>query len=207
MASGLHAGSHTGASLRPWLPYVLCLQLVFWLAVGLFCFSFIGSNDIGDGVARSSGQAASLKEDANMVKLDTLKGPLPGGDKRGWIMSPMLLAEKLTLAGGALSCRDVHAGTVLPGAQRGNHRHHTKNETFLVWGAKAFWRIENAKLREGYSHVIVKAHEMAVFTGPRERAHGLGNLDTKRTLNLIVCADADWDPEKPDTDYHVWTDL
>ncbi|KAG6696714.1 hypothetical protein I3843_09G157000 [Carya illinoinensis] len=42
--------------------------------------------------------------------------------------------------GGAVSCASVHVGEIRPGNVRGNHRHHTCNETFVMWGAKTKFR-------------------------------------------------------------------
>jgi hypothetical protein len=62
---------------------------------------------------------------------------------------------------GAAVCKDVHLGIILPGKTRGNHRHHTKNETFILWGAKTRWRVRSLlacrlilNLQSGQSHVF-----------------------------------------------------
>lgn len=51
------------------------------------------------------------------------------------------------------------------------------------------------------------AADVTVLTAPASRAHALANRDDKRTLFLVVCADTEWDPAHPDTDYKVWADL
>lgn len=43
--------------------------------------------------------------------------------------------------GGAASCVSIHVGEIRPGGLRGNHRHHTCNETFVIWGAKTRFRV------------------------------------------------------------------
>lgn len=48
---------------------------------------------------------------------------------------------KMYFAGGALDCSSLHVGQINPGALRGNHRHHTCNETFLIWGAETKFRV------------------------------------------------------------------
>ncbi|GJP48837.1 hypothetical protein CLOM_g8117 [Closterium sp. NIES-68] len=147
------------------------------------------------------------KEEANLVRLNKLAGGMPGSDVRGWILSPMHAAAEHKL-GGAKSCVDVHVGTIGPGKVRGNHRHHTKSESFLIWGADARIRIENPSLPAGYAEVMLDAADVAVFTGPAGRAHALANVDKQgRTLILSACADTEWDPAHPDTDYHIWKDL
>lgn len=47
----------------------------------------------------------------------------------------------LFFSGGAVSCASVHLGEIRPGGFRGNHRHHTCNETFVIWGAKTKFRV------------------------------------------------------------------
>lgn len=47
----------------------------------------------------------------------------------------------LLLAGGAQSCVSSHMGEIRPGSVRGNHRHHTCNETFVFWGADTLFRV------------------------------------------------------------------
>lgn len=43
--------------------------------------------------------------------------------------------------GGAAVCASVHLGEIRSGGLRGNHRHHTCNETFVIWGAKTVFRV------------------------------------------------------------------
>ncbi|MBA0694332.1 hypothetical protein Goari_004643 [Gossypium aridum] len=45
------------------------------------------------------------------------------------------------LAGGAVSCSQVHIGEIRRGDIRGNHRHYSCNETFVIWGAKTKFRV------------------------------------------------------------------
>lgn len=57
---------------------------------------------------------------------------------------PRLLRQKLILfsfTGGARSCSWVHIGEIRPGGMRGNHRHRSCNETFVIWGAKTIFRV------------------------------------------------------------------
>ena len=46
-----------------------------------------------------------------------------------------------------------------------------------------------------------------MMTAPAGRAHALVSRDASRLLFLVVCADTEWDPKHPDTDYRVWKDL
>lgn len=40
-----------------------------------------------------------------------------------------------------MSCVSLHVGEIQPGALRGNHRHYTLNETFVIWGAETKFRV------------------------------------------------------------------
>ena len=48
----------------------------------------------------------------------------------------------MALLPGAVDCKDLHLGTVGAGKSRGNHRHHNKNETLVLWGAAGVVRVE-----------------------------------------------------------------
>ncbi|CAI5465532.1 unnamed protein product [Closterium sp. Yama58-4] len=161
----------------------------------------------GKGTAKGGGKAAGKGGPKKGQGSIILAGGMPGSDVRGWILSPMHMAAAHGL-GGAKSCVDVHVGTIGPGKVRGNHRHHTKSESFLIWGANARIRIENPSMPAGYAEVMLDAADVAVFTGPAGRAHALENVDKQgRTLILSACADTEWDPAHPDTDYHIWKDM
>jgi hypothetical protein len=51
-------------------------------------------------------------------------------------------AAGLVGAHSSLGCVDMHVGTVGAGKSRGNHRHHNKNETIILWGAAGLVRVE-----------------------------------------------------------------
>ncbi|XP_075637400.1 uncharacterized protein LOC142609646 isoform X2 [Castanea sativa] len=65
-------------------------------------------------------------------------------DTRGWMLDPISLALTHHLSGGAVTCASLHLGEIRPGALRGNHRHHTCNETLVIWGAKTKYRKFNS---------------------------------------------------------------
>lgn len=69
------------------------------------------------------------------------------------------------------------------------------------------FQIENKDLPAGYAEVELKDGDVSCFTAPAGRGHALINADKSKTLNLMVCADTEWDPKNPDTEYHVWEDL
>ena len=43
-----------------------------------------------------------------------------------------------------MPCLDVHVGTIEEHQLRANHRHHSKTEVFLTWGARTHWRVQEA---------------------------------------------------------------
>lgn len=94
-------------------------------------------------------------------------------DKRGWLLDPISIALRSGIPGGAQICASLHVGEIRPGGLRGNHRHHTCNESFLIWGAKTKFRLENNAVDKGYAEVIVGADEVAVAVSPSGTAHAL----------------------------------
>ncbi|KAL0009704.1 hypothetical protein SO802_004812 [Lithocarpus litseifolius] len=79
-------------------------------------------------------------------------------------------------SGGAVTCASLHLGEIRPGALRGNHRHHTCNETLFIWGAKTKYSLENSQVvSKGYAEVIIDADEVAVAASPSGTAHALVN--------------------------------
>ncbi|CAK9150178.1 unnamed protein product [Ilex paraguariensis] len=78
--------------------------------------------------------------------------------------------------GDVVNCASVHVGEIRPGGVRGNHRHHTCNETLVIWGAKTVFRLENKAMDRGYAEVIVGADEVAVAASPSGTAHALSQM-------------------------------
>lgn len=129
-------------------------------------------------------------------------------DKRGWLVDLVSLALENGIQGGAQFCASVHMGEIRPGGMRGNHRHHTCNETFIIWGAETKFRIENAKLEDkDYAEVTIGADEVAVAASISGTAHALINVDRDRTTFFLGCQDAVINNNSSDTDYKVWKDL
>lgn len=107
-----------------------------------------------------------------------------------------------------MSCASVHLGEIKPGGVRGNHRHYNCNETFIIWGAKTKFRLENSEVPEkGYAEVIVGADEVAVAASPSGTAHALINMDPFRTTFFLGCQDSIIDYNSSTTDFNVWKDL
>lgn len=128
-------------------------------------------------------------------------------DKRGWLLNPVSLAINSGIKGGAVSCDAAHIGEIRPGGLRGNHRHHTVNETFLIWGAKTKFRVENSLVDKGYGEVIINEDEVAVAASTRGTAHALVNIDPLRTTFFIGCQDITINPNNSNSNFNVWTDL
>lgn len=132
---------------------------------------------------------------------------LSKGDKRGWLVNPVKAANDAGLSGGAVSCASAHVGQIRPGGIRGNHRHYTCNETFVIWGAETKFRMENLKISKGYAEVTIGADEVAVASSPSGRAHALMNIDPVKTTFFLGCQDSVVTYNKSTSDFNVWKDL
>lgn len=142
---------------------------------------------------------------ANLVKLG--RGEMER-DKRGWILDPVGAALEAGLSGGAVNCVSVHVGEIRPGGIRGNHRHYTCNETFVIWGAKTKFRLESSEIGDkGYAEAAVSEDEVAVAASPLGTAHALVNIDPVRTTYFLGCQDTTTKTNRSNTDYNVWKDL
>ncbi|KAH7298400.1 hypothetical protein KP509_25G041700 [Ceratopteris richardii] len=126
-------------------------------------------------------------------------------DTRGWLLDPVAAALGSRISGATNDCRSVHAGQITAGNVRANHRHQQSNETFLVWGAEAKFRVENPSALKGYTETFVKVDEVGIFGCPAGHAHALINTDSVNTLYFVACQDGPADPSN--TDYNIWTDL
>ncbi|XP_068658246.1 uncharacterized protein [Aristolochia californica] len=128
---------------------------------------------------------------ANLVRFSSRKFPSDiFKDERGWLLNPVTLAQQAGISGGAQSCVSVHVGEIRPGAVRGNHRHHSCNETFVIWGAETKLRLENdAVVGKSYAEVTVGPEEIAVAASPSGTAHALMNKDSTRTTFFLGCQD------------------
>ncbi|KAL5739362.1 hypothetical protein ACOSP7_028264 [Xanthoceras sorbifolium] len=147
-------------------------------------------------------------EKANLVRFMTHHYPsLIVKDKRGWLLNPISLALESRLKGGAVSCVSLHLGEIRPGAIRGNHRHHTVNETLVIWGAISKFRLENNQMENGYAEVIVGADEVAVAASPSGIAHALINVDPILSTFFIGCQDGVINYNISNSDFNVWKDL
>ncbi|THF98973.1 hypothetical protein TEA_021815 [Camellia sinensis var. sinensis] len=112
-----------------------------------------------------------------------------------------------TIDWGAVNCASLHLGEIRPGSLRGNHRHYTCNETFVIWGAKTIFRLENHAIDRGYAEVTIGADEVAVATSPHGTAHALINVDPQQSTFFIGCQDRIIDYSNSSSDFNVWKDL
>ncbi|KMZ74290.1 hypothetical protein ZOSMA_132G00590 [Zostera marina] len=148
--------------------------------------------------------------DANLVRFSTVKFPSKiFKDERGWIFNPLTIALEAGISGGAQSCVSSHLGEIRPGGVRGNHRHHTCNETFVFWGADTLFRLENQNAQgKGYSEIFIGADEVAVAASPVGTAHALINVDSSaRRTFLFGCQDSVVNYSTPTTDFKTWDDI
>ncbi|KAJ0985249.1 hypothetical protein J5N97_003605 [Dioscorea zingiberensis] len=128
-------------------------------------------------------------------------------DRRGWLLDPVSAARDAGIQG-AQSCVSVHVGEIKPGGVRGNHRHHTCNETFIIWGAVTKFRLENAHIEnKAYAEVTVGEDEVAIAASPSGTAHALINVDRERTTFFLGCQDNVIDYNASTTDFKVWEDI
>ncbi|CAO2822392.1 unnamed protein product [Amaranthus hypochondriacus] len=152
-------------------------------------------------------QILSKEEDlkANLVRF--LPSKL-AKDKRGWLLNPVDVAHDAGISGGAVTCASVHVGEIRPGGIRGNHRHYTCNETFIIWGARVKFRLENNQVTDkGYAEVIIGADEVAVAASPSGTAHVLVNVDPIKTAFLLGCQDEIVNYNSSNTAFNIWNDL
>ncbi|XP_010525463.1 PREDICTED: uncharacterized protein LOC104803253 [Tarenaya hassleriana] len=163
--------------------------------------STVQSNSNGGGIAGDEDNKANLVRFASSSTSPIRK------DDRGWLLNPVSLARNSGIKGGAGSCASIHVGEIRPGEMRGNHRHYTCNETFVIWGAKTKFRLENHKVDKGFGEVIIGEDEVAVAASPSGTAHALINVDPLRSTFIIGCQDSDMQYNSSTTDFNVWKDL
>ncbi|KAE8125065.1 hypothetical protein FH972_019902 [Carpinus fangiana] len=151
------------------------------------------------------------KEDdtkANLVRFSSGFPSTLAKDNRGWSLNPISLALHSGISGGAVTCTSVHLGEIRPGAVRGNHRHYTCNETFVIWGAKTKFRLENSQVvGKGFAEAMISADEVVVAASPSGTAHALVNMDPIRSAFFVGCQDSVVNYSSSSTDFNVWKDL
>ncbi|KAK8532205.1 hypothetical protein V6N13_131540 [Hibiscus sabdariffa] len=186
------------------LPFLLLLLLLLtWVSLRLQYSS-------SGGVRREQLSQEGPGDDDSKANLVRIKSGLPSPvvkDNRGWLLDPVSLALNSGVRGGAVSCSQVHVGEIRPGGMRGNHRHHACNETFVIWGAKTKFRLENKMVDKGYAEVIIEEDEVAVAASPSGTGHALVNVDALRSTFILGCQDGMVNTNSSNTDFKVWEDL
>ncbi|ESQ44399.1 hypothetical protein EUTSA_v10006232mg [Eutrema salsugineum] len=169
---------------------------------------FSSSSSLPNSALKSHPDLEILDDDekVNLVRFDAASLSPVRKDDRGWLLDPVILARDSRLSGGAASCLSIHVGEIRPGSLRGNHRHHACNETFVIWGAKTKFRLENHKVEKGYAEVLIGDDEVAVAVSPSGTAHALVNVDPLRSTFFIGCQDSNMQ-NSSNSDYKVWKDL
>ena len=87
--------------------------------------------------------------------------------------------------------------TVVPGATRGGHYHHSKSEKFLVVKGQALFKFLNIQNGHTYEYVISDKKNEVVETIPGW-AHDITNTGTEETI-ILLWSNEVFDPEYPDT--------
>nr|XP_010922109.1 uncharacterized protein LOC105045504 [Elaeis guineensis] len=156
--------------------------------------------------SQAQGQGSDI--DANLVRFSAVEFPSQiARDWRGWLLDPVTVAREAGIHGGALDCASVHVGQIRPGGLRGNHRHNSCNETFVIWGAETMFRLENARMEDkGYAEVSIGVDEVAVAVSPSGTAHALINVDRVRSTFFLGCQGC-LNNTTSTTDDNVWKDL
>ncbi|XP_004287211.1 PREDICTED: uncharacterized protein LOC101312662 [Fragaria vesca subsp. vesca] len=187
------------------LPFLLSIFLLLtWVSLRLQHSSSLHSPNLSKPLEKN------IKDDgkANLVRFGSGFPSQIAKDKRGWLLDPISLAQHYGISGGAVICASVHLGEVRPGGLRGNHRHHSCNETFVIWGAETRFRLENSKVDDkGYAEVTIGADEVAVAASRSGTAHAIINIDPVRTAYFIGCQDSVIDYNSSSTDFNVWDSL
>nr|XP_043609348.1 uncharacterized protein LOC122581235 [Erigeron canadensis] len=145
--------------------------------------------------------------EANLIRFPSGFPSQISKDTRGWMLDPVSIALQSGISGGALVCTSIHVGEIRPGGLRGNHRHHTCNETILIWGARTMFRMENRLVEKGYAQVMLSADDVAVAISPAGTAHALVNMDSTRSSFIIGCQDSVISYNNSSSDFGVWEDL
>ncbi|CAH2063934.1 unnamed protein product [Thlaspi arvense] len=183
--------------------------LLTWITLRVQHSSHFSSSSSHPKSASKSHPDLEILDDddkVNLVRFDSASLSPVRKDDRGWLLDPVILARDSRLNGGAASCVSIHVGEIRPGGLRGNHRHHTCNETFVIWGAKTKFRLENHKVEKGYAEVLIGEDEVAVAVSPSGTAHALINVDPLRSTFFIGCQDSSMQNSST-SDYKVWKDL
>ncbi|XP_047318847.1 uncharacterized protein LOC124922161 [Impatiens glandulifera] len=192
-------------------PHAFPILLSFFLLLTWLSLRFQHSSNLSSPRLTQQQQISTSSPEAdrkaNLVRF-AARFPSPiTKDKRGWLADPLSLAQDVGLSEGAVNCASVHLGEIQPGGLRGNHRHYTCNETFIIWGAQTIFRLENNDVENGYAEVTIGADEVAVATSPRGTAHAMKNIDPKLITFFVACQDSVINYNDSTSFFNVWKDF
>ncbi|KAL9237876.1 hypothetical protein vseg_012373 [Gypsophila vaccaria] len=184
-------------------PKSLPILLIIFIILTWVTLRFQHSSQFSQTPGNFGSRENDLK--ANLIRFTSSR---LSKDRRGWLLNPVSLALEAGLSGGAVSCASAHVGEIRPGGMRGNHRHYTCNETFVLWGARIKFRLENSQVVDkGYAEVIIGEDEIAVAGSPSGTAHAMVNIDPVRTAYLLGCQDSMANYNSSGTAFNIWNDL
>ncbi|PWA91274.1 hypothetical protein CTI12_AA090580 [Artemisia annua] len=188
-------------------PFLLSLLLILtWVFLRIQQNSQIQPKPIKPNTLLSNDNQDQDHE-ANVIRFKSNFPSKIAKDNRGWLLDPVSIALASGIKGGALVCSSIHVGEIKPGRYRGNHRHYGCNETFLIWGGRTMFRLENKGLEKGFAQVLVGVEDVAVAVSPAGTAHALINVDETRSTFIIGCQDSVISYDTSSSDFGVWDDL
>lgn len=153
---------------------------------------------------RTSRSPQFSKRGEGLVLLPGDDDPRSDGEDH-WMTSVLDAVDEAGLKGPS-RCLDLHVGTIRPGGARGNHRHKTRDESLIIWGASGRIRVERPGM--GYHDYVVDRDDVVVLAAPAGSAHAIRADDGEgNVMMLAACSDAPpTDGPDPNTDYRVWKD-
>ncbi|KAL5546907.1 hypothetical protein UlMin_006594 [Ulmus minor] len=208
-----HGQTFSYSSLLHFLkkPHAFPFLLSIFLLLTWVSLRFQRSSQLSSDSSRAREAHQWSQDDDSKANLRRFNSGLPSPiakDNRGWLLDPISLARDSGILGGAVTCLSLHVGEIKPGGIRGNHRHYTCNETFVIWGAKTKFRLENSEIvNKGYAEVVIGEDEVAVAASPSGTAHALVNVDPIRTTFFLGCQDKTINYNSSSSDFNVWKDL
>lgn len=96
-------------------------------------------------------------------------------------------------------CGQISLNIIKPGAVKGNHWHHTKNEKFLTVSGSGVIRLRKVGEKTVYTYPVSGA-QLSVVDIPVGYTHNIENCGDADLVTVIWCNEC-FDSEKPDTFY------
>lgn len=97
------------------------------------------------------------------------------------------------------SCGQISLNIIKPGAVKGNHWHHTKNEKFLTVSGSGVIRLRKVGEKTVYTYAVSGAQPLVVDI-PVGYTHNIENCGETDLVTVIWCNEC-FDPKMPDTFY------